>query len=101
MIYPGYSTWKVGEAVQGEGIQGAKLDIDLCATEPYSEEGVPMEDLPLLREKFKRGSHVEHMEGAGLGLYISDYFMREMKGELVIENGKHGLAVTVSIPFSM
>ncbi len=57
MIYPGYSTWKVGEAVQGEGIQGAKLEIDLCATEPYSEEGVPMEDLPLLREGTLQAIH--------------------------------------------
>ena len=50
MIYPKYSTWQVGDSVQGEDIPGAKLDIDLCATEPYSEEGIPMEDLPLLRE---------------------------------------------------
>lgn len=50
MIYPGYSTWKVGEAVQGEEFPGAKLSIDLCATVPYSEEGVPMKDLPLVRE---------------------------------------------------
>ena len=63
--------------------------------------GVSEEELPLLREKFKRGGHVEHVEGAGLGLYISDYFMGEMKGELVIENGEHGLAVTVRIPLSM
>lgn len=49
MIYPGYSTWKLGEHVQGEEISGAKLDIDLCATQPYSEEGIPMEDLPLVR----------------------------------------------------
>lgn len=59
--------------------------------------GVCEEELPLLREKFMRGSHLEHVEGAGLGLYISDYFMREMKGELAIENGEHGLAVTVGI----
>lgn len=49
MIYPGYSTWKLGEHVQGEEISGAKLDIDLCATQPYSTEGIPMEDLPLVR----------------------------------------------------
>lgn len=49
MIYPKYSTWQVGEQVQGEEISGAKLDLDLCATQPYSEEGIPMEDLPLLR----------------------------------------------------
>lgn len=50
MIYPKYSTWQVGDSVQGEDIPGAKLSIDLCATVPYSEEGIPMEDLPLLRE---------------------------------------------------
>lgn len=50
MVYPKYSTWQVGDSVQGEDVSGAKLDIDLCATEPYSEEGIPMADLPLLRE---------------------------------------------------
>ena len=40
------------------------------------------------------------MEGAGLGLYISDYFMREMKGELIVENGKNGLKATVMILLS-
>ena len=33
----------------------------------------------------------------GLGLYISDYFMREMGGELLVENGEEGLRVTVVI----
>ena len=49
LIYPGYSTWKVGDHVQGDNISGAKLDLDLVATEPYSEEGIPMDQLPLLR----------------------------------------------------
>lgn len=60
--------------------------------------GVSAEDLPLLKEKFRRGSNTENIDGAGLGLYISDFFMREMKGELTVENGLHGLKVTVSIP---
>lgn len=59
--------------------------------------GVHEEELPLLKEKFKRGSNAEHVEGAGLGLYISDYFMREMRGELAVENGEHGLKVVVGI----
>lgn len=49
MIYPKYSTWQVGDPVQGDTIDGARLDLDLCATIPYSEEGIPMEDLALLR----------------------------------------------------
>ncbi len=63
-------------------------------------EGVLPEELPTLKEKYKRGSNAANVEGAGLGLYISDYFMKEMRGELNIENGAHGLKVTVSIPLS-
>nr|WP_300884271.1 HAMP domain-containing sensor histidine kinase [uncultured Schaedlerella sp.] len=62
--------------------------------------GVPAEELPLLMEKFKRGSNSSNTEGAGLGLYISDYFMKEMHGELFLENGQNGLKVTVRIAFS-
>ncbi|WP_373216268.1 ATP-binding protein [Ruminococcus sp. 5_1_39BFAA] len=62
--------------------------------------GVSREELPLLKEKFKRGSNVKDMEGAGLGLYISDYFMKEMGGGLVVENGQNGLKVTVTIALS-
>lgn len=62
--------------------------------------GVAEEDLPVLKEKFRRGANSANTEGAGLGLYISDYFMKEMNGELNIENGAHGLKVTVSIPLS-
>lgn len=87
---------------------GTKIEVMVCRKERRLDVriedyggGVSEEELPLLREKFKRGGHVEHVEGAGLGLYISDYFMGEMKGELVIENGEHGLAVTVRIPLSM
>ena len=59
--------------------------------------GVKEEELPHIKEKFRRGSNAADIEGAGLGLYISDYFMKEMNGELVIENGERGLAVTVCI----
>lgn len=62
--------------------------------------GVPQDELPVLKEKFKRGSNSSNLEGAGLGLYISDYFMKEMKGELKIENGKQGLKVTVILQLS-
>lgn len=62
--------------------------------------GVPNEEIPFLKEKFRRGKNSENIEGAGLGLYISDCFMKEMGGELVIENGRNGLAVTVLISLS-
>ena len=62
--------------------------------------GVLHEELSVLKEKFKRGSNAKNTEGAGLGLYISDYFMKEMQGELNIENGEHGLKVTVTLALS-
>ena len=62
--------------------------------------GVPDQELPLLKEKFRRGSNVGDREGAGLGLFISDYFMREMGGDLIVENGAGGLRVRVMIPLS-
>ncbi|MDE7400459.1 MAG: HAMP domain-containing histidine kinase [Clostridia bacterium] len=62
--------------------------------------GVPREELPVLKEKFKRGSNSANTEGAGLGLYISDYFMKEMKGGLDIDNGAHGFEVTVTLLLS-
>ena len=62
--------------------------------------GVPAEELLTLKEKFKRGSNAENIEGAGLGLYISDYFMKEMQGKLTVENGDRGLKITVALALS-
>ncbi len=58
------------------------------------------QELPLIKEKFMRGKNAGGIEGAGLGLYISDYFMKEMNGELLVENGQHGLRVSVCIALS-
>lgn len=49
-VYAKYSTWQKGEDVQGEDTVGERLDVTLRAIDPYSEEGIPMEDLPLLRD---------------------------------------------------
>lgn len=62
--------------------------------------GVPPEELPLLKEKFHRGQNAGQLDGAGLGLYISDYFMKEMQGELTLQNGAHGLCVDVHLALS-
>ena len=62
--------------------------------------GVPNEEIQFLKEKFKRGKNSENIDGAGLGLYISDCFMKEMGGELVIENGQHGFSATIFIKLS-
>lgn len=88
-----YAGTKIEVTVQREG--GALF----VGIEDYGG-GVSVEELPLLKEKFKRGSNIKDKEGAGLGLYISNYFMREMKGELIIENGHNGLKAIVKISLS-
>lgn len=62
--------------------------------------GADENDLPLLKEKFKRGVNAAGTEGAGLGLCISDYFMKEMRGGLILENGADGLKASVLIALS-
>lgn len=62
--------------------------------------GVEISELPLIVEKYKRGSNSEGKDGAGLGLYISQYFMRQMGGELTVENGEKGLKVNVTVRFA-
>lgn len=62
--------------------------------------GVEEAELPLLKEKFKRGGNAKNIEGAGLGLYIADTCMEKMRGELELENGQAGLRATVRIALS-
>lgn len=62
--------------------------------------GVPAEELSVLKEKFRRGSNSANTEGAGLGLYISDYFLSAMQGSLTLEKGERGLKVTVALALS-
>ena len=56
MIYPGFSTWKVGDAVQGEAV-GERIDLTLKVRQPYSDEGIPMKDLKLLENGVLRAVH--------------------------------------------
>ena len=85
-----YAGTQVNVAVRREG---GYLAVEI---EDYGG-GVSGEELPLLKEKFRRGSNASETEGAGLGLYISDYFMKEMGGKILVENGGRGLRVTVLI----
>lgn len=59
--------------------------------------GVREEELPLLKNKFKRGSNIEGKDGAGLGLFLTDYYMTNMDGRLEIKNGNPGFAAVFYI----
>lgn len=62
--------------------------------------GVSEQELRHLKDKFRRGANAKDIEGAGLGLYISDHCMRKMGGRLELENGAYGLKATVWITLS-
>lgn len=67
MIYPGYSTWKIGDEIQSGPVAGEKLDITLLAKVPYSSEGIPMTDICLAEDGKLRTYH----GGARLSYYLN------------------------------
>ena len=50
-------------------------------------------EIPLLLEKYKRGSNILDKDGAGLGLYICKTFIEEMNGKIEIKNDNPGFKV--------
>lgn len=42
LVFPGYSDWQPGTAVQGEDVTGEALSIRLLSRVPYSAEGIPL-----------------------------------------------------------
>ncbi len=62
--------------------------------------GVDENELAAIKKKFNRGKNAVGIEGAGLGLFISDYFMQQMNGCLNVDNHEGGLRVTVVLKLS-
>lgn len=60
-------------------------------------KGVPTDELPLLFNKFHRGSNAEGLGGSGLGLYISKYLMERMQGDISCHNREDGFTVKLKI----
>ena len=48
--------------------------------------GVKPEELCVITEKYRRGSNTAEKEGAGLGLYLVDHFMKQMDGRLELKS---------------
>lgn len=48
--------------------------------------GVDNEEIMLITQKFYKGRNGEKQNGAGLGLYLADYFMRQMGGSFSCYN---------------
>lgn len=83
---------------------GTTIDITAQINEDYLElyivdygKGLREEELPLLFNKYYRGSNVEGKNGSGLGLYISKYFMENMGGHISCLNRQDGFTVILKI----
>jgi len=72
-------------------IQGEYLVVRIADEGP----GVKEEELPLLKDKYRRGSNASDKDGAGLGLYLADYFVEKMDGKLGLKNLEKGFEVSV------
>lgn len=56
-IYAHYSDYEVGTKTQGDDVKGEKLNITCLATQPYSDEGIKMEDLRLVEDGVLKTIH--------------------------------------------
>ena len=74
-------------------VRAEKQDEYLVITIADQGPGVLEEELPLLKEKYKRGQNASEKDGAGLGLFLTNYFITNMDGKLTIQNGEPGLIV--------
>ncbi|WP_440109583.1 ATP-binding protein [Paenibacillus sp. QZ-Y1] len=84
---------------------GTSIVISFTIQDPYLEveirdygPGVQEDELPLIFNKFYRGSHAGNQIGSGLGLTISRNLMRGMGGELTCRNLENGFVMTMLIP---
>lgn len=55
--------------------------------------GVTDEEISVLKEKYKRGENSKGKDGAGLGLYLTSYFLKSMDGDIFVTNEDPGLKV--------
>ncbi len=62
--------------------------------------GVLPEELPLIKQKYYRGKNALNQQGAGIGLYISDYFMENMQGSLHFTLTNHSFTAELILPLA-
>ena len=100
---------QITENLIGNAQKYAKTDIEVFITlsDSYAQihfrdfgSGIPDEDMPFIFEKFYRGKNIGNEQGSGLGLYIVKYLMKQMNGDIQLENYKNGLEAIVSLPIS-
>lgn len=60
-------------------------------------KGIPQEEIPLVWDKYYRGTNATKKDGAGLGLYLSKLFIEKMDGQIECYNEPDGFVVKVDL----
>ena len=81
------------ESVQGEGGEQTRF---IKITIRDEGPGIPEEDLPLVTQKFYRGSNSQDKQGYGLGLYLVKWYMEKQGGGMEYHND-HGFVVELFV----
>lgn len=93
-IYPHYSDYKIGDHIQGDDINGEKLNLTLVATQPYSEEGVKMDDIALVKQGELKAVHGSNRFSQYLGIKPTGFFEK-----IKLEAGSKTLAEMKEKPY--
>ncbi|WP_346766727.1 sensor histidine kinase [Novosphingobium sp. ERW19] len=80
----------------------ARIHEGRCSISVHDEgPGIPAEELPLVRERFYRGSNSTAVPGAGTGLYLANSLIDANGGLLDIQSVPgEGTVVTASLPLA-
>lgn len=94
MIYPKYSDFSLNKQVQSENITGDTLNITLKSDTPYSREGIPMTERPLLENGILKTIHgparfCYYLNTESTGLYESIKVSLGNKSLKEMETGKY------------
>ena len=83
---------------------GTDIEINACFEEQHLiiditdfGKGVQEDELPLILNKFYRGKNTGTKGGYGLGLYISNYLLNMMSGDIRCENRPNGFSVRLML----
>jgi predicted Zn-dependent protease len=81
MIYEKYSTFKIGDNVQGNAIEGDKLNIIITSSKPFGEEGIELIDRVLIEDGQLKAIHGSFRFADYLGITpIGEYDAAIVKG---------------------
>lgn len=73
--------------------QGGTIQIKICPYEMYTEiqfvdngRGIHEEEITQIFKRFYRSREVEHIEGSGIGLYLSNLILEKEKGYMTVKS---------------